>query len=171
MSVHELMDLIPIGKEWLVWLKKKRAQHAVREWPWTGDMLHKGLLRNGHIIGRAHSEHRSLTGEERKIIDAVRIMARQTLQQISINATEMEGERDKEIIYQPIKVKAKFAYYNSGEYGWDPQPSYHITESNHPALPVHGNVGREELENNSVKIPRTPTYDKWVAGGRKVFRG
>lgn len=166
-----VLDLILVGKDFLAWIKTKRKSYVVKNWPWTGDMLYKGLLRNGHIIGRAHSEHRSLTGPERQILDAVRTMARQTLQQMTINAIEMDGERDKETIYRPIKVKARFAYWQSGEYGYSAQPSYHITESNHPALPVHGNVGVEELEKNNIKVPSTPTFDKWVAGGRKIFRG
>lgn len=177
------LNLVPVTKEFLLRLKWERfvkKQKNLRDEFWTSRELHKALLRNGVIIERARQEHRSLTYIERQIISAIRDMAKQmystgnrTMDQIQrmINLVEMEGERDKETVFQPIKVKAKFAYFNSGEYGYDPQPSYHITESNHPALPTHGNVGREELEKNGVKVPSTPTFDKWVAKGRKVFRG
>lgn len=149
-----------------------KSEPRAKDEYWLGLEVDKALHRNGNITERAKTEGRSLSYIERNIVTAVRDVARSRgISQQMINMVEMEGQQNKDLVYEPIKVKVKFAYYNSGEYGWDPQPSYHITESNHPALPVHGNVGREELEKNNIKVPSTPTYDKWVADGRKVFRG
>ncbi len=130
------------------------------------------LNRNGHIIGRARLEHRSLSEQERSIIGAVRNYA-VTMTNISkkfLNALEMEGEMDRTIVYEPVCVKLRFAHYNSGEHH-TPQPDYHVVKSNHPAFPVHGNVGKEEAEKCGIKIPKTPTFEAWVRSGRMCYRG
>jgi hypothetical protein len=70
-------------------------------------------------------------------------------------------------------VKARFAYYVDlpGDPEWKPEPSYFITASDHPKLPVHGNVGGEQLLTARVDLPLTPSYETWVAKGRPVYRG
>lgn len=151
------------------WFNRKPV---VKDVYWTRLEIDKALRRNGVIEERARREKRSLTSEEGNIILAFRTIAtEQGYSRVMINTIEMEGEGDKETIFQPIKVKAKFAYWWSGEYGYAPQPSYLIIRSNHPALPLHSNVGLEELKKNNIDVPRTPTFEKWVKRGRPCFRG
>ena|SRR5438045_6781021 len=143
----------------------------VKDDNWTRIELEKALHRNGVITERARQKHRSLTYVERQIISAVRSIATRKFSPQMITMIEMEGQVNKKLIFEPIKVKAKFAYWWSGEYGFAPQPSYLIMESNHPALPAHGNVGLDELKKNDIKVPSTPDFKRWVSMGRPIFRG
>jgi hypothetical protein len=127
------------------------------------------LHRNGVIIERARREGRSLSYIERNIIMAGRDMAKQKgVNQHFINTYELEGEQDRSLVFDPIKVEAKFAYYF--EIG-EPQADYVVIKSNHPSLVVGGNVSAETLEKNGIRIPTTPSFEKWVKDGRKCFRG
>lgn len=140
---------------------------------WNRMEIHKALKKNGVISERAKMEHRSLSYEERNIIHAVRSIAISNgFSRLIINATEMEGERDKELVFEPYRIRVKFAYYQSPYYGHpDADASFIVVESNHPVLIQHGNFGKEELEKYHVKIPKHPTFDKWVENGRKCYRG
>lgn len=140
---------------------------------WTRLETDKALHRNGVIASRAREEMRSLTYEERQIMSAIRMMARHFgFSQRIINIIEMEGASNKELVYEPYRVTVKFAYYQSPYYGHSvAEPSYIVVKSNHPVLILHGNFGLEELKKYDVKIPCTPTYEKWVKSGRRCFRG
>jgi len=69
-----------------------------------------------------------------------------------------------------MKVKAVFAFYHEPFEDIPAEPSYFIRESNHPLLPVNGNVGGNQLLKNGVSLPLTPTYETWVKMGKKVVR-
>lgn len=129
------------------------------------------LRYNGTIIERARRIGRSLTGVEQNIIlSGRRIAADKGLSKIQVNAYEMEGERDREAVKAPIRVRAVFAFYHDPYEDIPACASYFIRESNHPSLPERGNVGPEDLLSNGVAIPLTPTYETWVKGGRKCLR-
>lgn len=154
MSVQELLELVPATKGLMKFVKSLRREN-VKSWHHTGANLDKALRTNGHMIGRARLQHRPLEPKEKQIIAAVRALARETLEQRSINAIEMDGERDKDTIYKPIKVKTRFAYYHGG---W---PVYRVVESNYPVFPVNDSVSREDLEKIGQKVPKTPTFEEW----------
>ena len=131
----------------------------------------KNLFENGVIIGQAQRRHESLTYFARQRIMANRRRAEDMgMSQRLINAIEMDGIQDQEASVEPIKIKAVFAFWNEGYQEIAAFPSYVIRESNHPDLVVHSHVGKEELEKAGVKIPKTPSYDKWVKDGKKVVR-
>jgi hypothetical protein len=158
-------------KELFKGLFKSPASQAKDEY-WSNLEIDKALHKNGNISERAKIEGRSLDYMERQIILAVRRMAAEHGVSIKmINMIEMEGERNRGIIYKPIKVVARFAYYESAYYGHPAEPSYHIIESNHPVLLVGGNFGREEFIQYGIKPPRAPSFERWVRQGRPCFRG
>lgn len=70
-------------------------------------------------------------------------------------------------------VFAKFAFYIDFPEipDWKPEPSYFVTASDHPMIPLYGNVGADQLKKAGVDIPETPSYKSWVAMGRPVYRG
>ncbi len=140
---------------------------------WNNLEIHKALYRNGIITERAKIELRSLSYEERQIITAIRNIAfEKGFSQEVINVTEMEGQRDKELVYAPYDVRVRFAYYQSAYYGHSQaEPSFIVVKSNHPVLILHGNFGLEELQKYAVKIPRYPTFQEWDKNGRRCYRG
>jgi len=135
--------------------------------PTVSEYLH----RNGVVIERARRDGRSLGYEERCIVLAGRAVAKaKGVTRELVNKFEMAGERDWDKVLAKIKVKAVFAFYHDPFEEIPAMASYYITESNHPALPEHGNVDAETLIKNGCKVPKTPTYDKWVRKGKKVTR-
>lgn len=129
------------------------------------------LYRNGIVIERARREGRSLSAVERNIIVAGRWLAeKKGLDRHRINSIEMEGERDKDQVFAPIKVVAVFAYWTDPCGEFPPEVCYYLRESNHPGLPVYGNVDEQALKDAGIKLPKTPTYLKWVKAGKKVTR-
>lgn len=159
----------------MVYPFKRPKIHPMLDETWSSNAISKALIQNGIIAERARRRdisEKGLTDKELQRIFSTRKIAKEHgFSQLSINFLEMEGERDKKMIFEPIKVKVRFAFYDSGEYPTNPKASYHILESNHPGLPVHGNVWEEELAKCGIDIPKTPTFEKWVKGGRKCFRG
>lgn len=154
------------------WIDKKLGKPDVKDSHWTNLELHKALYRNGIIIEKAKRDRRTLNYEERQIIYAVRSMAVFAgLNDRLINMTEMDGERDRDLVEEPIKVKVKFAYYESAYYGHPAEASYHVIESNHPVILLHGNFGKETLEKHGIRVPKTPTFEQWDRKGRPCFRG
>jgi len=134
----------------------------------VADYLH----RNGVLIERAHRDGRSLNRMERQIIAAGRDAARNKgADKRYINEQEMIGERDWHHVLKPLKVVAKFAFYWNGVDEIPPTADYYIVESNHPELPAGGNVSAATLVQHEIKVPSTPTFEQWVRGGRKCFRG
>jgi len=132
-------------------------------------MIHDFLNRNGIIIERARRSGKSLTAVERNIILTGRDIAfERGLSPHQVSIFEMQGERQWEEIMKPIHVV--FAHYNDPYEEIPASPSYFITESNHPSLPVNGNVGADQLLAAGIEIPKTPTFDKWVKGGKKILR-
>ncbi len=136
------------------------------------ELVAEFLYRNGIMIEKARLEKRSLSRMERNIILAGRETAAvRGLSREMINQKEMEGERDKTLVRSPMKVVAKFAFYYDGYDEVPASADYLIIESNHPLLPEGGNVSGETLGGYGIKIPSTPSFDKWVKGGRKCYRG
>lgn len=132
----------------------------------VGDMLH----RNGIIIERARREGRSLNRMERNIILSGRLLAEaKGMGRVQMNEIEMMGEREKDLVERPIKVRAAFAFYWEIP-GEQPFAEYLIRESNHPELPTNGHVDAESLLSRGVPLPLTPTYETWVKCGKKVVR-
>lgn len=139
---------------------------------WRSKFLAQSLHRNGVIIERAHRSGRPLAQEERQIIEGTREFARQEgMSQKLINAEEMDGERDWNLVLRPLKVVARFSYYDAPYEEIPAAPSYYIEESNYAPLVVGGHVCIEQLVHAGQKIPKTPTYEQWVAAGKKVYRG
>lgn len=140
---------------------------------WNGIRLHKALQGNGVLMEKARLERRSLNYDERNIVSAVRAIAlMERMSDKMINMSEMEGMMDKELVSEPYKVTAKFAFYNSPYFGHPvADASFLITESNHPVIIEHGNFSKEELEKYHVKVPSYPSYEKWVKKGRPCYRG
>lgn len=135
--------------------------------------LDKAIRQNGVLTQRAIKEKRSLSYMERQIVYSVRELA--ALKGYSsgiINMIEMEGQRDKDLVQEPCKVKVKFAYYQSPYYGHPvADPSFIVVKSNHPILIQHGNFGPEDLQKFGIKIPKHPTFDQWDKAGRPIYRG
>lgn len=129
------------------------------------------LNRNGIIIERARREGRSLTAVERNIIAAGRnLAADKRVVRHRMNAMEMDGERNWEMVLKPIKVVAVFSYYDDPFEEIPASAHYVVRESNHPGLPEMGHVGAVELQEAGIRIPETPTFNEWVKAGRKVIR-
>ncbi len=139
----------------------------------AGLELEKAIHQNGVITEKAARDRRSLSYLERQIISSVRNLAISNgYSSKMINMVEMEGQRDKELIQEPYKVKARFAYYQSPYYGHPvADASFIITQSNHPILIEHGNFGAEDLQKFGFKIPKYPTFEDWDTAGRPVYRG
>jgi len=134
--------------------------------------IETALHRNGILIERARRQGRTLTAEEHSIILAGRAVAvAAKLSRTFVQGAEMDGERDWEMVMDPIRVKVQFAYYTDPYEEIPATASYFITSSNHPALPYHGNVGADQLTAQNIKIPKTPTYEQWVKDGRVCFGG
>ncbi len=132
------------------------------------EMLHRA----GVIQERAKRAGRSLDAIERTIVYFARQHATEAgYSRTFQNATEMEGQTNFDVVLKKLTVVAKFAYYDQGYEDIPPHPSFLIIESNHPTLPVNGNVSIEEFEKAGVKVPKMPTYEKWVKAGRPVYRG
>ena len=130
------------------------------------------LHRNGILIERARLERRSLTSVERNIVQAGRNAAQKNgMTRQFINALEMEGERNSNLVREKVKVVAKFAYYHDPYEDIPAVASYLVIESNHPSLPKDGNVGANQLAELGFKVPDSPNYEKWVKNGRMCFRG
>lgn len=141
---------------------------------WDRSTIDNALHRNGYIIERARqrTEDPSLTYEERMIIISIRNLAKENgFSRTTINAIEMEGEHDRDRVYEPLKIVAKFSYWTSASYGFAAVPSYIIMQSNHPALPEGGTVDIKDLERLRVKVPKTPTFEAWDKKGRPCYRG
>lgn len=69
-------------------------------------------------------------------------------------------------------VRVRFAFYHEyQEHGFDPEPSYFVFSSDNPKLPVHGNVGMDQLHDAGVPVPLTPTFPTWVMMGRPKCAG
>lgn len=136
-------------------------------------LISEFLHRNGVICERAKREGRSLSYMERQIVVAGRLAARaKGLDQKYINEQEMAGERDWDNVLTPIKVVAKFAYWQeSSAPDFPSYPEYLILVSNHPELPVFGNVSAETLNRCGIKTPSTPSLEQWIRTGKKVYRG
>lgn len=134
-------------------------------------MVSDYLHRNGVIEERARRERRSLTAMERNIILAGRDQAMQKITpRQMMNAWEMDGERDFDQVLKPISVRAVFSYYEEAFEEIPASPQYFVRESNHPELCVGSHVGACQLVSAGQKVPKTPTYDQWSRGGRKVVR-
>lgn len=138
-----------------------------------------GLLRrNGIIEERARRAGRSLDRNERSIIIAAREKAKQNgYNRLTINSQEMVGERDFDEVLARTKVIAVFSHYEDAgsaeimkELGLSIDPTYIVRESNHPGLVVGGHVGLDQLQEAGIKQPKTPSYEEWLDGGRKVVR-
>lgn len=142
---------------------------------WTRNEIYKALHDNGVIIERARRREahlKSLNKAERMRVNGARWLANEiNLTREYINAAEMEGERDWDAVLRPVRVVAKFAFYNFGEHPSNPMPDFHIVESNHPALIVGGNYSLLDFMDADIKPPKYPTYEKWVKNGRPIFRG
>jgi hypothetical protein len=139
---------------------------------WTRNDIYKALHGNGNIIERARVNRESLIYEARMRIIAVRNLAQEKgFSRDLINALEMEGERNRDEVSEPTKVRARFAFYNFGEHPTNPVPDFHVLESNHPALIAHGNYSLDDFQRMGITPPKFPTYDKWVKQGRPIFRG
>ena len=70
-----------------------------------------------------------------------------------------------------MTVRAKFAYWAPPWHDIKPDPSYIVVESDNPNLPLYGNVCGEQLLQEGVPLPLTPSYETWVQKGSPVFRG
>ena len=140
---------------------------------WSRMEILKNLRRNGVITERAILQRRSLSGEERNIIYAIREIAKSKgFSQKMIVAEEFDGQVDKKLVYEPYKVTARFAYYQSAYYGHSvADASFIVMESNHPVLIQHGNFGEEELRKYNIKVPKHPTFEEWDRKGRRCYRG
>jgi hypothetical protein len=136
----------------------------------VGDIIERA----GTVSERAHREGRSLTRQERAIVrSAYRMAEEANIPRDRFNAVFMYGERNWEKVLPPIKVVAVFAYYFDPYEDIPALANYLIRESNHPHLPANGNVGAEDLIENGIDVPKTPTFDQWVKSGRldrKVFK-
>ena len=120
------------------------------------------LIRNGIVAERARRAGRSLDAVERNIILAGRKMAMvKGMDRNQMNYYEMTGERSRDQVLSPIKVSVVFQHYTEPYEDLPAEASYFILESNHPSLPKHGNVGRDQLIAANVKIPKTPDYESW----------
>lgn len=129
------------------------------------------LHRNGVIAEKARRERRSLNEIEKNILAVgLRFAREKGLDRWQMNAMVMEGERDWEQVLAPIKVVAVFAYYDEGYDEIPPTPQYVVRESNFPALSVGSHVGIDQILEATNKVPKTPSYEKWVKGGRQVIR-
>ncbi len=139
-----------------------------------GTTIYNGLLRCGHIAERARhreSPTNSLTRTERNILASFQRIAEENgMSKEQRNAIIMEGERDRKRVFEPLRVKAKLAFYNSGEYS-DPMPDFHIIKSNHPSLVEGGNYSLMDFMDAGVEPPKYVSYSKWVKQGRPIFRG
>lgn len=68
-----------------------------------------------------------------------------------------------------VKARVRFAFYLGGPKS---EPSYFVYASDRPdILPVHGNVGMEELHKAGVPVPLTPTFATWDLMGRPKCAG
>lgn len=131
----------------------------------------EALIRNGVLQERAKRAGQSLSMIERSIISWTRYLAKkERLSRFAINALEMEGERDWKRVLAPVKVVAKFSHCIELE-GTKPEADFVILQSNVPMLVEGGNVCSEQFESVGLPVPKHPTYEKWVKGGRKVTRG
>src|SRR5882724_3578016 len=133
--------------------------------------LHKAVHDLGVMEEIAKQARKELSKRERRIIEATRKVAEQegwSLQ--SIRFSEMEGERDKSMVGPRIKIVLKFSHYNSGEHPTFPRPEYVIAKSNHPAYRVGEIVDEDTAKDCEFSIPKTMSFEDWVAGGRKCFR-
>lgn len=129
------------------------------------------LVRVGVIQERAKRAGQSLNEMERSLISWVRYVAKKEgMSLYMVRALEMEGERDWKRVLAPIKVVAKFASYIECE-GFAPEPDFFVLQSNVPMLVTGGNVCTEQFQKVGLPIPKSPKYEKWVRGGRKVFLG
>lgn len=134
----------------------------------VAEMLHRA----GVIQERAKRRGESLGRIERVIIESARDRADTAgFSKRFKEMLEMEGQRDFAVVLKKLKVKAKFAYYESGFEEIPPHASYVILESNHPALMEGSNVCAEQFILAGVDVPKSPTYEKWIENGRRIFRG
>ena len=131
-------------------------------------IVEHALLRNGVILERAKRRGASLSKIERILVEAGRNLAKKEgLAQKTRNALEMEGERDWGQVLLPLTVLTVFSYYDDPYEDFPARPSYLVLESNHPGMSVGSHICAEQLQEVNIKIPKTPTYEKWVKGGRK----
>ena len=139
---------------------------------WTSQETLHALVNNGVMIERARRAQRSLTGKEMSIIKAVRDVASQIgISRQTINWYEMEGIFGRERVDEPVVVKFRFAFWNPAYPGFPPTPDFQITKSNHPAFPVGGNVGLDDIKGSGLDLPSYPSFEKWVSDGRRCYRG
>lgn len=129
------------------------------------------LRRNGIVAERARCEGRSLTNIERNIVAAGRLQAHSRgLGRTELNRLEMEGERDWNEVLRPLQAKIEFAYWDDPFEDLPAYPSFVVRKSNHPALAEGSNVALEQIRGAGFKTPKYPTYERWVAQGRKINR-
>lgn len=129
------------------------------------------LQRNGVIIERARRAGRSLTHIEQSIILSGRYAAAEkNITREQWNAEEMAGERNKHLVFAPIKILAVFDYYDEPFEEIEANPAYLVIESNHPALTAGSHVCADQLRDVEQKVPKTPTYEKWVRQGKPRAR-
>jgi len=129
--------------------------------------IDNALHRNGVVTEKARREGRSLSYVERNMIYAARRAAALSGLNVQIiNMVEMEGQHNKDLVLAPLVVKVRFACYETPDV-----PSYFVLESNHPALPTHGNVDAKQLKEAGIAVPATPTFQKWLDLGKPCYRG
>ena len=158
--------------KWRSFLKKKKFNfYLYQDSPGKCFVaLQEALHRNGVMFERAKRRGELLTKSQWKLISYTRDLAvKQKLSMDTRNAYEMEGERCWDLVLKPLKVIAVFGYYDDMDKE-NPLPNYLVRESNHPALGAGSHIGAEQLTEVGLKVPSTPSYEKWVKNGRKVVR-
>ena len=125
----------------------------------------------GTMAERAKRAGKPLDKIERNIISwTLYVAGKEKLSRRAVNAAIMEGERDWDRVLAPIRVVAKFAYFVEVPEE-EPVPDFIILESNVPILVKGGNVCPEQFTAIGLKVPKFPKYEKWVKGGKKIYRG
>lgn len=139
---------------------------------WRSRFIEENLYRNGAMIERARREGRSLREEERSLIMGARNVAKDLgVSRVFMNSMEMQGAEDKKLVFSPLKVDIRFAFYHEPFEDIPATASYYVVESNYAPLPKGSNVGEDQLKKFGFKIPKTPSYDEWVKAGRVCYRG
>lgn len=139
---------------------------------WRYRIAEESLRRAGVFTERAVQASRSITQMERDILDSARYQGQKAgFSPKYILSLIWEGRTDRSLVLAPLKVTAKFSYYEDySQFGIKPIPSIFIIESNHPALTPGGNVSVEDLQKAGIKLPKIPSYEKWVKMGKPVYR-
>ncbi len=134
----------------------------------SNSVIEHALLRNGIIEERAKRRRESLSKIERILIGAGRELAKKSgLMQKTIHALEMEGERTWEDVLAPLTVRTVFSFYDDPIEEFPAAANYLVLESNHPGMSIGSHICAAQLQEVNIKIPKTPTYEKWVKRGRR----